>query len=238
MAFEFNEEKQVYIVNGTEIPKAAYEAVHSEGANGTNRRVKQMLSTLYPDQDPKEFEKMTIRDVAEFIGNDRAAILKKAQEKPAEPPKPSKSEDVPDIKLVLAQKEAELEKSFAQKLADLKKKSAIDELRQTAIGLGLREDLRDPDVFAAFVRKRYAVDDASLSAERVRWLDAQKDQVAIGSDGKEATAETLAKALAQAEPNSFVTRKIQPGPAGKIAPGVGATSYKDIPTEQLLAMDE
>lgn len=238
MAFEFNEEKQAYIVNGTEIPKAAYEAVHSEGANGTNRRVKQMLSTLYPDQDPKEFEKMTIRDVAEFIGNDRAAILKKAQEKPAPPEKPAKPDDQPDIKLVLAQKEAELEKSFAQKLADLKKKSAIDELRQTAIGLGLREDLRDPDVFAAFVRKRYAVDDASLTAERVRWLDAQKDQVAIGSDGKEATAETLAKALAQAEPNSFVTRKIQPGPLGKITPGVGKTNFADIPTEQLLASEE
>ena len=28
MAFDFNEEKQVYIVNGVEIPKAAYEAVH------------------------------------------------------------------------------------------------------------------------------------------------------------------------------------------------------------------
>jgi len=236
MPHEFNEEKGVYTVNGAEVPKAAYEAIHSDGAMGTNKRVHQMVQAIYPDLDPNEVSKMKIKDIAEFIQSDRQKLQVKPEPKADPKPKEGKEPDV-DIKLVLAQRQAELEKDFANKQADLKRKSAINDLRQQAITLGLREDLRDEDVFAAFVRKRWTLDDASLSGDKVRWIDAQKDQVAIGSDGKEANAEILAKMLLQTEPNSFQTRKVMPGPGGKIAPGAMAGKLADMSVDALLSQD-
>lgn len=232
---KYDEAKNVYDVDGVEVPKAAYDSIHSEGAAGTNRRVKQMVAGLYPDRDPKEFETMTIKQIAEFIDADRQAI--KASIPKHEPkPEPKGKEPEIDVKLALAQKEAELEKQFKAKEAAFKRERAISELRQEAIAAGLRDDLRDPKVFEAFVSRRWNLDEASLQSEKLRWVDVQKDQIAIGSDGKEADASTLAKMLVQLEPNSFVTRKTAPGPMG-IKPGIGATPLKDLPTEQLLAMN-
>lgn len=236
MAHEFNEEKGVYLVNGVEVAKAAYESIHSDGAMGTNKRVHQMVESLYPDLDKAEVAKMKIKDIAEFIQLDRQKLM---TVKPKQEPEPKKKGEEPelDIKLVLAQRQAELEKDFAAKQAELKRKSAINDLRQQAITLGLREDLRDEDVFAAFVRRKWTLDDASLSGDKTRWIDAQKDQVAIGPDGKEANAEMLAKMLLQTEPNSFQTRKVTPGPGGKIQPGSIQGKLMDLPTDQLLAAD-
>lgn len=233
MAFEFNEEKQTYTVNGVEVPKAAFDSIQSDGAMGTNRRVKQMMGTIYPDAEPGFFEKMQIKDIAEFIQKDRDALVKKTQA-PA-PPEKKKDEPAPiDEKLIRAQIEQDLAKQFASKEADLKRKTAINDLRTEAIALGLREDLRDPEVFAAFVKRRWNLDDQSLTGDKVRWLDISKDQVAMSPDGKEADAQALAKMLSQAEVNSFVTRKSTPH-MGKPNPGSGPVSWADTPTDALLA---
>lgn len=236
MAIEFNEEKQVYSVDGVEVAKAAYDAIHSAGAAGTNRRVKQMMSTIYPDQDPKELEKMTLKEIAEFIANDRQTLKTVKPEQKPETGKEKKEPEI-DIKLELAKRQQELENEFSKRTMELKKRTAIDDLRQQAISLGLREDLRDPDVFAAFAKRKWALDETSLSGDKARWIDVSKDQVVIGPDGKEAGPDALAKILFQTEPNSFQTRKITPA-AGKITPGMNGTALKDMPTEQLLAMAE
>lgn len=236
MPFILNEEKGTYDVNGVEVPKAAFDSIHSEGAAGTNRRVKQMFSAIYPDTDPKEIERMQIKDIAEFIQKDREGLLKKADR----PPEPQKKKDDPpafDEKLVRAQIEQDLAKKYAQQEADLKRRAAINDLRTEAIGLGLRDDLRDPEVFSAFVKRRFNIDDQSLSGEKVRWLDPQKDQVVMGPDGKEADARQLAKMLAQAEANSFVTRKTSPH-IGKPTPGTGPVDWANTPTDSLLAASE
>lgn len=235
MPHEFNEEKGVYTVSGAEVAKAVYEAIHSDGAMGTNKRVHQMVQTIYPDLDPGEVSKMKIKDIAEFIQQDRQKLQ---TVKPPEKKEPAdKKEPEVDVKLILAQKQADLEKEFAQKQADLKRKAAINDLRQQAITLGLRDDLRDEDVFSAFVRKRWTLDDASLTGEKTRWIDAQKDQVAIGPDGKEANAEILAKMLMQSEPNSFQTRKPLSGPQGKVPPGALPGKLSDLPVDTLLSQD-
>ena len=230
---EFNEEKGVYTVNGVEVAKAAYDAIHSDGAMGTNKRVHQMVQTLYPDLDPADVSKMKIKDIAEFIQLDRQKLATKPSETKVAP-KEGKEPEI-DVKLVLAQRQAELERDFAVKQADLKRKAAVNDLRQQAITLGLREDLRDEDVFSAFVRKRWTLDDASLSGDKTRWIDAQKDQVAIGPDGKEANAEILAKMLMQSEPNSFQTRKTTPTPGGKIQPGSIQGKLSDMSVDALLS---
>jgi hypothetical protein len=236
MAIEFNEEKQVYSVDGVEVPKAAYDAIHSVGAAGTNRRVKQMLATIYPDQDPKEIEKMTLKDIAEFIATDRNELKTvKPEVKPAGT-KEGKEPEI-DVKLELAKRQQELENEFKQKELSLKKRTAIDDLRQQAISLGLREDLRDPEVFAAFAKRKWALDETSLSGDKARWVDVSKDQIVIGPDGKEAGPDALAKILFQTEPNSFQVRKHTPA-AGKINPGMNGQALKDMPTDQLLAMAE
>jgi hypothetical protein len=234
MAIEFNEEKQVYTVNGAEVPKAAYDAIHSEGAAGTNRRVKQMIATIYPDRDPKEFESMALKDIAAFISSNIQEL--KTVKPEVKPETKGKEEPQVDIKLELAKRQQELENEFKQKELGFKKRTAIDELRQQAISLGLREDLRDPEVFAAFAKKKWAIDEASLNGERARWIDVQRDQVVIGSDGKEADASILAKMLQQTEPNSFQTRKHTPAP-GKIYAGANGVSLKDMSADQLLAME-
>lgn len=232
---EYNEEKGVYLVNGVEVAKAAYESIHSDGAMGTNKRVHQMVESLYPDLDKGEIAKMKIKDIAEFIQADRQKLQ---TVKPDPKPDPKKKDEPEvDVKLILTQKLAELERDFAAKQADLKRKAAINDLRQQAITLGLREDLRDEDVFAAFARRKWTLDDTSLAGDKTRWIDAQKDQVAIGPDGKEANAEMLAKMLLQSEPNSFQTRKVTPGPGGKIQPGVLQGKLADMSVDQLLSQD-
>lgn len=235
MAIEFNEEKQVYSVDGVEVPKAAYDAIHSAGAAGTNRRIKQMMATIYPDQDAKELDKMTLKEIAEFIATDRQTL--KTVKPETKPESKDKKEPEVDIKLELAKRQQELENEFSKRTLELKKRTAIDDLRQQAISLGLREDLRDPEVFAAFAKRKWALDETSLSGDKARWIDVSKDQVVIGPDGKEAGPDALAKILFQTEPNSFQVRKITPA-AGKITPGMNGTALKDMPTDQLLAMAE
>ena len=59
----------------------------------------------------------------------------------------------------------------------------------------------------------------------------------MGPDGKEADARQLAKMLAQAESNSFVTRKTSPH-IGKPTPGTGPVDWANTPTDSLLAASE
>lgn len=223
MPEEAKEQVETVEVDGVQIPKHIHEKIVNGVQMSMAKRSKKELASVVPMPEDMDIDKAKMSDITKVIKEQFHELSSRRIDPEDEKDKTSKIEA--KIRAQYEQKEQEF-------IAGNQKRSAMNDVRNEAILMGLSDEFKDLEVFNALFRKHFDID---LDKEDIIYKDIAKDMWVVTPEGRPAAPNQIASKLKESYPSAFVKVKEGLGRKGDYKVMVNdQIDYSKMATEDLL----